>query len=113
MKFTIAILSLLAAVAIASPAAVNNNPLEARIDCSHCGCSSAESCTFDCCQVRITKEAPEPTFLTISYSKGTGDLESGTAVRMDAGGGDFSPLYGVLHWSLSSAGGKGSPYLVS
>ena len=48
MKFAVAILSLLAAVAIASPAAVNNNPLEARVDCNHCGCSSAESCTVSC-----------------------------------------------------------------
>ncbi len=44
MKFTIALLSLLAAVAVASPANVDS-PLEARIDCSKCGCSSAESCT--------------------------------------------------------------------
>lgn len=44
MKFTVAIISLLAAVAMASPANVNN-PLEVRFDCAKCGCSSVDACT--------------------------------------------------------------------
>lgn len=47
MKVTIAFLSLLAAVAMASPANVNN-PLEARFDCNTCGCSSTDACTVSC-----------------------------------------------------------------
>ncbi|KAK4215215.1 hypothetical protein QBC37DRAFT_372168 [Rhypophila decipiens] len=54
MKFTIAIISLLAGIAIATPAAApaaEANVLDARgFDCRKCGCSSAEACTFDCCQ---------------------------------------------------------------
>lgn len=43
MKASIAFLSLLVAFVIASPAPADK--LEARIDCSTCRCSSAESCT--------------------------------------------------------------------
>ncbi|KAI1846311.1 hypothetical protein JX266_007516 [Neoarthrinium moseri] len=46
MKFSITVLTLLAGFAMASPAALGGD-LEARVDCKHCGCSSAESCTFD------------------------------------------------------------------
>lgn len=47
MKLTITIISLLAAVAMAIPAVVNN-PLEARFDCNTCGCSSSDACTVSC-----------------------------------------------------------------
>jgi hypothetical protein len=52
MKFSVAFLSLLASLAVASPGARNAEAgdLAARADCKHCGCSSTESCTFDCCQ---------------------------------------------------------------
>ncbi|KAH8894646.1 hypothetical protein GQ53DRAFT_821010 [Thozetella sp. PMI_491] len=45
MQFSLALVTLLAGWAVASPAAVNN--LDARVDCSTCRCSSVESCTFD------------------------------------------------------------------
>ncbi|KAI1414393.1 hypothetical protein F5Y13DRAFT_188050 [Hypoxylon sp. FL1857] len=45
MKVSFAFVTLLAGWAMATPAAVGN--LEARVDCSTCGCSSSESCTFD------------------------------------------------------------------
>lgn len=48
MNFSVALLSVLAGLALASPGARNANdagPLAARVDCSTCGCSSAESCT--------------------------------------------------------------------
>lgn len=44
MKLSITLIAFLAAFVVASPAAVSN-PLQERIDCSKCGCSSAESCT--------------------------------------------------------------------
>jgi hypothetical protein len=47
MKFFIPVVALLAGFAMASPAGNGDSLLEARIDCSKCGCSSAESCTFD------------------------------------------------------------------
>ncbi|KAM7197757.1 hypothetical protein V8F20_006430 [Naviculisporaceae sp. PSN 640] len=57
MKFAITIITLLAGIAMATPAAM---PVEGKaealdvrgsaVDCKKCGCSSAESCTFDCCQ---------------------------------------------------------------
>lgn len=43
MKVYVAFLTVLATLAMASPAKDGN--LEARVDCSTCGCSSAESCT--------------------------------------------------------------------
>lgn len=43
MKFLLPLLTLLAGFAMASPAVVGD--LEAREDCSTCGCSSVESCT--------------------------------------------------------------------
>lgn len=43
MNFFITVVTMLASLAVASPA--NLNDLEARVDCSTCGCSSAESCT--------------------------------------------------------------------
>ena len=43
MKISVAFMTLLAGFAMASPAKVGD--LEARVDCSTCGCSSAESCT--------------------------------------------------------------------
>lgn len=43
MNFYITIVTMLASLAVATPA--NPGNLEARVDCSTCGCSSAESCT--------------------------------------------------------------------
>ncbi|KAL8376881.1 hypothetical protein RB595_007828 [Gaeumannomyces hyphopodioides] len=54
MKFSIAILSVLATIAMAAPnvsPSLNGALLDSRgVDCKKCRCSSAESCTFDCCQ---------------------------------------------------------------
>jgi hypothetical protein len=46
--------------------------------------------------------------LTVSQSNWTVDLDRQTSLGLDVGGGSFLSLYGVLHWSLSSAGEKGS-----
>ncbi|KAL8404425.1 hypothetical protein RB594_009322 [Gaeumannomyces avenae] len=54
MKFSVAFLSLLATLAMAAPnvaPADNGVLLDSRgVNCKKCGCSSKESCTFDCCQ---------------------------------------------------------------
>lgn len=54
MKFTFALISLLAGIAMATPAAVRSdqtNTLETRgFDCKKCRCSSAEACTVSSTQ---------------------------------------------------------------
>ncbi|KAI1380191.1 hypothetical protein F4677DRAFT_406123 [Hypoxylon crocopeplum] len=55
MKVSFTLVTLLAGWAMASPAVVGN--LEARQDCSTCGCSSAESCTV----------SPPPTRTTVLF----------------------------------------------
>ncbi|KAF8856353.1 hypothetical protein BDZ45DRAFT_804259 [Acephala macrosclerotiorum] len=113
MKVSITLLTLLAAFAMASPAAVGD--LEARIDCSTCGCSSTESCTFDV-SLYYVLDSSDCWQCTDSggglsvVNKWTGDLDhrDGLNVR-----GSFSSLYGVLRWSLSSADEKRVPMVVS
>ncbi|KAI0126097.1 hypothetical protein BJ170DRAFT_725898 [Xylariales sp. AK1849] len=108
MKLSITLLTLLAGWALASPAMVGD--LEARVDCSTCGCSSAESCTFD---------VSLPDVIDFSnYCQNT-DSGGGSSVvnKWKAGLGLQRQLewllYGVLRWSLSSADQKWVPVVIN
>ncbi|KAH7348515.1 hypothetical protein BKA65DRAFT_594329 [Rhexocercosporidium sp. MPI-PUGE-AT-0058] len=60
MKFSLTIIALFAAVAMASTLPASNPTFDAAgINCKKCGCSSKESCTFDCCQVKKPSDVAE------------------------------------------------------
>ncbi|KUJ10835.1 uncharacterized protein LY89DRAFT_674947 [Mollisia scopiformis] len=115
MKFSITLLAVLATFAMASPKVVGEMEVR-QFDCSTCGCSSSDACTFDvslhlvlgvsnCWQDtnmdKCNSAANKRTIRTIR------DYRDGLKGR-----GSFSSLYGVLDQSLSSADEKRVPIVI-